>query len=103
MGMLARRFGPMRLLLALVALLSGVALLAEINFRIDLRLGLAASFVAGSVVVATAVARATPKQRRWIGRTVAVGATSGLFATLSYDVSRTFLSVLDPSPFNPFE
>jgi hypothetical protein len=31
------------------------------------------------------------------------GLTAGLFATAAYDFSRYVLSLLDPSPYNPFE
>jgi Na+(H+)/acetate symporter ActP len=41
--------------------------------------------------------------RATIVRAVAVGFAVGVVATLAYDVTKAFLSQLDPSPFDPFE
>jgi hypothetical protein len=47
--------------------------------------------------------RSTPDERRRITRTILVAAAAGFLATIAYDVSKSVLSQLDPSPYNPFE
>ena len=59
--------------------------------------------VVGILGLAAVLRRVSPGDRRRIGRTAAIGAAAGLLATIAYDASRTFLSYLDPSPYNPFE
>jgi hypothetical protein len=46
--------------------------------------------------------RATTPDRRFIARAIVIGAVAGFIATMAYDVSKAGLSVLDPSPYNPF-
>jgi hypothetical protein len=92
-----------RPLLGLVALFSGVALLLQILFRIDLRIGLGLTTIVMATVVVIAVRRSGLDQRRWMVRGFVVGAVAGTLATAGYDVTRYTLSVFDPSPYNPFE
>lgn len=94
------RLGPV---FAFLALFSGIALLLNILLNVDLRLGLAV--MAASVVVAIAftMRRVGTPARRAILRTLAYGAVAGVLGTLAYDVARTLLSMLDPSPYRPFE
>lgn len=85
------------------ALFSGVALLTNIiaGFSLPLALGVLTLMFGVLVVVAT---RGTePADRRKLLRTGLVGITAGLAATLAYDVAKSALSQLDPSPYNPFE
>lgn len=85
------------------ALFSGAALVTHIVSRVSLRLALA---VAGVIVTlsATVVWRgASSAARQHLRRRAATGAMSGLIATGMYDATKTTLSWLDPSPYNPFE
>lgn len=85
------------------ALFSGVALVMHILAGISLRLALAATASILLCGVATIYIFAEPSRKRWITIRGTVGATAGLAATASYDLSKYVLSVLDPSPYNPFE
>jgi hypothetical protein len=50
------------------------------------------------------VARRAPRPvARQVWRIVRAGLVAGFAATIAYDVTRTALSVYDPSPYNPFE
>lgn len=58
------------------------------------------------VPVATAIVivrRSPPPVVHAIRRVVVAGLVAGFAATIVYDVTRTLLSYLDPSPYNPFE
>lgn len=95
--------GPILLVLGVAALFSGAALLSHIVAGVSLPLALA---VTGAMLVATAMAiwfRADPDTRRILGGTALRGLAIGLVATVLYDVSRTILSQVDPSPYQPFE
>ena len=94
--------GRLRPLLAFGGVFSGVALLLNILGGISLGLALLvmAALLVGIFVVVLIVSSA--ESRRWMLRTVAVGIVVGLSATLIYDATKTALSQLDPSPFDPF-
>jgi hypothetical protein len=47
--------------------------------------------------------RSSGSERQLIGRSVVYGAVAGFLATMAYDLSKAALSILDPSPYNPFE
>lgn len=94
------RLGP---LFAFLALFSGMALLLNIVLNVDLRLGLAVMTTAFVVAVAFTWRRAGTTARRAIMRTLAFGAVAGVLGTLAYDIARTLLAMLDPSPYQPFE
>jgi hypothetical protein len=49
------------------------------------------------------VRQSPPRVVHEIRRVVVAGLIAGFAATLAYDVTRTALSYLDPSPYNPFE
>jgi hypothetical protein len=82
---------------------SGIALLIYILAGVSLVLALALStsaMVAGLVFV---MVMSSAAERRRIVRTILVAAGAGFIATLAYDASKSVLSQLDPSPYNPFE
>jgi hypothetical protein len=54
-------------------------------------------------VAVVLVRRAPPTLAREIWRVTRAGLIAGFGATIVYDVTRTVLSVFDPSPYNPFE
>lgn len=97
-----RRPVAVRPLLALLALFSGIALLLNIVARIDLRAALATTLSVVVVGLAIVVRSAVSVERRRIGRGIAVGVVAAFIATMAYDLSKAGLSVLDPSPYNPF-
>jgi hypothetical protein len=88
--------------LALLALFSGIALLLNIVARISLRGALAVTVSLMATGLAYVLWRSTTPDRRLIGRAILVGAVAGFLATMAYDVAKAGLSVLDPSPYNPF-
>jgi hypothetical protein len=55
------------------------------------------------IAVAGMAAVASPTARSTMVRIVVIGVVVGLIATLAYDVAKAVLSLLDPSPYNPFE
>lgn len=85
------------------ALFSGAALLGNILFGFSLPLGLVLVGGAAAAVVAVALSRMPPHERRRVGGIVLAGIAAGLFATVCYDATKWALSQLDPSPYNPFE
>lgn len=94
--------GRLRPLLAFGGVFSGVALLLNILGGISLGLALLVmtALLVGIFVIVLMVSSA--ESRGWMLRTVAVGIGVGLSATLIYDATKTLLSQLDPSPFDPF-
>jgi len=94
--------GRLRPLLAFGGVFSGVALLLNILGGISLPLALAVMTTLLLIVLAAILRVSSPESRGWMLRTVAAGIGVGLSATLVYDVSKTLLSLLDPSPFDPF-
>ncbi|MGH2358360.1 MAG: hypothetical protein ACRDGJ_10170 [Candidatus Limnocylindria bacterium] len=97
---LYERFKP---LFPFLAMFSGVALLIHIIAGISLAFGLALTTLAMVGGLTFVLVVSTPDERRRIVRTIAVAAGAGFLATLTYGVSKTLLSQLDPSPYNPFE
>lgn len=94
--------GRLRPLLAFGGVFSGVALLLNILGGISLALALGVMTALLVVVLAAVLFVSSADSRGWMLRTVAAGIGAGLCATLIYDVSKTVLSQLDPSPFDPF-
>jgi hypothetical protein len=92
-----------RPLLALLALFSGIALLVNIVSRVSLRATLATAVAITGAALGAVVWQSSGTERRLIIRSIAIGAMAGFIATLAYDLSKTALSALDPSPYNPFE
>ena len=89
--------------IGLAAGFSGVAVILSILSGVALSVAEAALVLvplAGVVVIAL---RAPRDVVREVWRVVRAGLLAGAAATLLYDFSRTGLSVLDPSPYNPFE
>lgn len=89
--------------LGLAAGFSGLAVMGHILTRASL-------FVAEALLVTVAVVwlgfivRRAPRARVLdAARLALVGAAVGVVATLVYDATRTALSLLDPSPYDPFE
>lgn len=94
--------GRLRPILALGGVFSGVALLLYILAGVSLALALlitSALLVGGLGVV---LWLSSPAGRRWVLLTILGGAASGLVATIAYDIAKTILSQLDPSPYDPF-
>lgn len=87
----------------LFALFSGIALLVHIIGGVALGLALVVTTVILVGGVALALRGQDAASRRWTLRTAGAGAAVGLVATVAYDVTKASLSVLDPSPYNPFE
>ena len=89
--------------LGLAAGFSGVAVVLHILSGAALYLTEAA-MVAIPVGTTTLIARRTPPAvRREVWRVARAGLLAGCAATLLYDAARGVLSLLDPSPYNPFE
>jgi hypothetical protein len=87
----------------LAAGFSGLAVLATILTRQSLPL-LEALFALVPLTAAAVILRRAPNAVvREVWRYVRAGIIAGALATLLYDVTRTGLSSLDPSPYNPFE
>jgi hypothetical protein len=94
--------GRLRPLLAFGGVFSGVALLLHILGGVSLTLALAVMTALLLLVLAAILLVSTTESRAWMLRTVAAGIGVGLSATLLYDLAKTLLSQLDPSPFDPF-
>ncbi len=89
--------------LGVAVLFSGAALLAHILWAIALPLALAFTAALLALTVWRIWRRASAAARRPLLARALIGLAVGLPATLVYDVSRSLLSQLDPSPYNPFE
>jgi hypothetical protein len=85
------------------SLANGLALVAHILGGVSLPGFLAVTWTSAVVAVAMLAGGAGRALRRSIVRTIGVGVAAGLLATAAYDVTKATLSLLDPSPFNPFE
>lgn len=94
---------PVRFVLGIAALFSGVALLGNIVFNFSLGLGLLVSGGIVAAIVAIVLQRADADQRSRLIRQAGAGALAGLTATVTYDGVKALLSQIDPSPYNPFE
>ncbi|HLE88521.1 MAG TPA: hypothetical protein VI733_00535 [Candidatus Limnocylindria bacterium] len=94
-----RRLRP---ILALGGLFSGVALLLYLLAGVSLNLALLVTslVLVGALVVVLRLS--TAAGRRWVLLAAFGGLASGLVATIAYDVAKTALSQLDPSPYDPF-
>jgi uncharacterized membrane protein YagU involved in acid resistance len=92
----------MRPLLALGGLFSGVALLLYLLAGVSLVLALLVTSVLLIGGLAFVLAVSSSSGRRWVLLTVLGGAAAGLAATVAYDISKTILSQVDPSPYDPF-
>jgi hypothetical protein len=88
---------------ASLGLFSGVALLLHIIVSISLPLALAMTASVVIVLLIGVFRTVDTAGRAWVVRTIAVGAASGVIATIAYDVVKAVLSQVDPSPYNPFE
>lgn len=94
--------GRLRPLLAFGGVFSGVALLLNILGGVSLGLALLVMTTLLVVVFGVVLVVSSAESRGWMLGTIAVGIGVGLSATIVYDVSKTILSQLDPSPFDPF-
>ena len=94
--------GRLRPLLAFGGVFSGVALLLNILGGVSLSLALLVMTVLLVVVFGVVLVVSSAESRAWMLRTIAVGIAVGLSATVIYDVTKTILSQLDPSPYDPF-
>lgn len=94
--------GRLRPLLAFGGVFSGVALLLNILGGVSLALALLVMTALLLLVLAAVMRISSAESRGWMLRTVAAGIGVGLSATLIYDLTKTLLSQLDPSPFDPF-
>jgi len=97
-----RRPGPL-VIAGLASLANGVALVLAIVGGLPLGALLAVIWSVVVVAIGAMAAVGGPRIRAAIIRTVAVGIVVGLVATLAYDATKAFLSVLDPSQYDPFE
>jgi len=91
------------LVLGVGALFSGVALLGHIVAGLWLPLTLAVTVGLLLATVVLAWLRLEAPQQAILRSMTAVSVVIGLVATLLYDGSRTLLSQLDSSPYQPFE
>ena len=91
------------IVVGLAALANGAALVAHILVGFPLPLMLAVTWTVALVSVAALSMTGDALGRAMVVRTVGIGLVAGILATIAYDVTKTILSQLDPSPFNPFE
>ena len=98
----ARPAAGFRPLLAALAMFSGAALLLYILSGISLRISLGAGLMLVVPGLGLTLRKADAAERRLITRGLGAGAAAGVLATMTYDLSKAGLSVVDPSPFNPF-
>ena len=87
----------------LASLANGAALVIHIVGGFPLGILLAVVWFVAAVAIGAIAIAGGPTVRSGIVRIVVVGLVVGLAATLLYDVTKAFLSVLDPSPYDPFE
>lgn len=89
--------------MGLAAGFSGLAVIISILSGVALRITEAALVVAPLVATILVARRAPRPVVLEVWRVIRAGLLVGAAATLVYDVTRTILSVLDPSPYKPFE
>jgi hypothetical protein len=94
--------GRLRPLLAFGGVFSAVALLLNILGGVSLGLALLVMTALLVAVLVVVLVVSSHESRAWMLRTVATGIGVGVVATVIYDVAKTVLSQLDPSPFDPF-
>jgi hypothetical protein len=82
---------------------SGLAVLGYILTPMPLLITQLAALCVAFVGLGVVLRRASPAIVRELWRTARAGIIAGVVATFVYDVARTSLSLLDPSPYNPFE
>lgn len=87
----------------LAAGFSGLAVLAEILTPIPLAFAEVGAVVASILLLGVLIRRAPRAIVAEVARVFSTGLAVGLVATLVYDAARTGLSLLDPSPYDPFE
>lgn len=89
--------------IGLAAGFSGVAVIISILSGVALSVAEAALVLVPLVSVMFIARRAPRPVVREVWRVARAGVLGGAAATVVYDVTRTVLSVFDPSPYNPFE
>ena len=94
--------GRLRPLLAFGGVFSGVALLLNILGGVSLGLALLVMTALLVILLLVVMVVSSSESRAWMLRTIGTGIVVGLAATIVYDITKTILSRLDPSPFNPF-
>jgi hypothetical protein len=87
----------------LAAGFSGLAVMAAILTPVPLIVTELVAVGVALVFLGLMVRRAPPGLLREVRRAAGAGILVGAVATLVYDAVRTGLSLLDPSPYNPFE
>lgn len=97
------RSGRAATAVGVVMLFSGAALLAHILWAVALPLALAFTAALLVLTVWRVWRRAPAAERRSLAARALIGLGVGLVGTVAYDVSRSLLAQLDPSPYNPFE
>ena len=93
----------LRRAVGLAALFSGTALLLNLIVRVALPVGLIGTAGVLGGVLLVRLFRSDPEARQLEWNVAKAGLLTGLVATFAYDVARWGLSLLDPSPFQPFE
>jgi hypothetical protein len=89
--------------IGLAAGFSGVAVILTILSGVPLSITEAALVVVPLTAIVV-VSRRVPRHIvREVWRVARAGVVGGVAATLVYDITRTVLSIYDPSPYNPFE
>lgn len=89
--------------IGLAAGFSGLAVITTILSGIPLLVAEAALVMVPLTFVIVVVRRTPRPILREIWRVVRAGLLAGFAATFVYDLTRTTLTVFDPSPYNPFE
>ncbi|MGH8936242.1 MAG: hypothetical protein ACRDXD_08285 [Acidimicrobiia bacterium] len=93
----------MNRVLGIATMSGGAALVIHILSGVSLRMGLAVAAATVAAVGRSVWQRASSAQRGHLKLALEVGVISGLIATGVYDLTRTLLSQLDTSPYDPFE
>lgn len=91
------------LVVGLASLANGAALVFHILGDLPLPGLLALTWTVAVIAVIAMTALGGATARALTVRLVCVGLAVGLLATVAYDVTKTVLSTLDPSPYDPFE
>jgi hypothetical protein len=89
--------------IGLAAGFSGLAVITTILSGIPLAIAEGALVLVPLIFVTVVIWRTPRPILREVWRVVRAGLLAGFAATIVYDVTRTTLSVLDPSAYNPFE